>query len=344
MDLREMLDEAMGKLPAADPERCVHAHAEVASCQRCVDACPRDAWVLDEEELGLDTARCDGCGLCVAHCPEGALSLSGVSPPVSIGKASIVIACERTQRDRQDWRLPCVHAVSLEQLTLLYRAGLRRISLDTADCPSCPRNDAAGMAHRVALVNRVLSQRSLPVIDLIDRSADMPSRRTRSVHGDVAEAQVSRRGFFRRVMGAAAELQSDDGNQGWRPPGEFLAPVERGELALAVPVIDPARCNGCDACVRICPHEALTLAPDRDAYLVSAESCTGCRLCIDVCDQHAVDVTECAVLEHLQVPLQERACRSCGARFHRPGCAAGNQLLCHVCSQVNHQRNLFQVL
>jgi len=344
MHLRELLDEAIGKLPTADPERCVHAHAEVASCQRCVEACPRDAWVLDEEELGLDTDRCDGCGLCVAHCPEGALSLSGAAPPVNTGKASIVIACERTLGDGADWRLPCVHAVSLEQLTLLHRAGLRRISLQTADCPSCPRNDAAGMAHRVALVNRVLSQRRLPVIDLIDQRADHPSGRAGSVRGDVTEAQVSRRGFFRRVMGAAAELQSDDGDQGWRPPGEFLPPVGRGDLALAVPTIDPAHCNGCDACVRICPHDALTLAPGRDAYLISAESCTGCRLCIDVCDQDAVDVTECAVLERLQVPLQERACRSCGAHFHRPGSEAGNQPLCHVCSRANHQRNLFQVL
>jgi NAD-dependent dihydropyrimidine dehydrogenase PreA subunit len=344
MDLRELLDEAIGKLPTADPERCVHGRAEVASCQRCVEACPLDAWVLDDEELGLDTKRCDGCGLCVAHCPEGALSLSGVAPAVDIGTPSIVVACERTQRDGHDWRLPCVHAVSLEQLTLLYRGGLRRISLQTADCSSCPRNDAAGIAHRVALLNRVLSQRSQPVIDLVDRRADRPPVRAAGVHSDVAEARVSRRGFFRRMMGAAAQLQSDDAQNRWRPPGEFLAPVGRGELALAVPMIDPDRCNGCDACVRICPHEALTLAPDRDAYLVSAESCTGCRLCIDVCDQDAVDVTECAVLEHLRVPLQERTCRSCGAHFHRPSSAAGDQLLCQVCSRVDHQRNLFQVL
>ena len=79
MDLRELLAEAVSGVPQAIPGRCVHERVEVGSCQRCVDACPLDAWVLDDAELALDTGRCDGCGLCVAHCPEGALSQPGSS-------------------------------------------------------------------------------------------------------------------------------------------------------------------------------------------------------------------------------------------------------------------------
>jgi NAD-dependent dihydropyrimidine dehydrogenase PreA subunit len=342
--LRELIDEAAGKLPGADPGRCVHTHAEVASCQRCVAACPRRAWILDEEELGLDTEQCDGCGLCVAHCPEGALSLAGTSPPIVTGQAGLVIACERARGDGYDWRLPCVHAVSLDQITSLHRGGLRRIVLQTAGCRDCPRNDDTGLAHRVAMVNRLLSQRRLAGIELIDGAPDPCADPDNGRNSDVAEAPVSRRGFFRRVMGAAATLQSPDGDRAWGPAGVFLAPAARGDLALAVPTIDPGRCNGCDACVRICPHDALTLAPARDAYLINANSCTGCRLCIDVCDQDAVDVAACAVLEQLRVPLQERSCPVCGIRFHRPGSGAGIPPLCQVCSRVNHRRNLFQVL
>lgn len=341
MPLRDLLDEAVGKVPTADPELCVHTHAEVASCQRCVTACPRDAWVLDDEELGLDTDRCDGCGLCVAGCPEGALSLSGAEPPINPGQSDVVIACELAGDGPHDWRPPCVHAASLQQLALLHRAGLRRLVLQTGDCGGCPRNDGAGLAGRLEQMNRVLVQRGLPGIELIDPGPDGPFR---AVADEASGTRLSRRGFLRRVMGAAAELHSDDGDQRWRPPGEYLKPAAHGDFALAVPAIDPERCNGCDACVRICPHGALTLAPGAEAYLITADSCTACRLCSDVCDRDAVIVEECTTFQQLQLPLRQGRCRACGAAFHRPRAAEGHPTLCNVCTQINHQRSLFQVL
>ncbi len=40
----------------------------------CVDACPRDAWILNDAELALDTDACDGCGLCRPACPQQAIT------------------------------------------------------------------------------------------------------------------------------------------------------------------------------------------------------------------------------------------------------------------------------
>ena len=71
-------------LPKLFGERCVHALSATASCKACVDVCPEDAWLLDDEALGLDTERCDGCGLCAAACPERAI-VSRHEPAVWIG-------------------------------------------------------------------------------------------------------------------------------------------------------------------------------------------------------------------------------------------------------------------
>jgi ferredoxin len=339
MSLRELLEEAVGNVPVADPERCVHTRAEVASCRRCVTACPRDAWIFDDEQLAIDADRCDGCGLCVAHCPEGALSQAAVSPERYAGDEQLTMACARVGAARRGWSVPCVNAISLERVLFLYHAGLRRLSLQTADCGSCPQGDARGLDHRLDAINQLLVQRGLPDISVRLLSADRDP-------GPSADAgpQLSRRGFFARVAGAAASLHAESDDRQWRPPGSHLPSPLAGDPVPFAPRIDGGRCNGCDACIRICPHGALSCTDDQSAYQIRAESCSGCGLCTDICQRDAVAVMEWAVMEQRQLPLQLRTCRACGARYRRPVADDDGASLCHVCSQINHRRHLFQVL
>ena len=344
MGLRRRLTETAVEIPSVAAERCVHSRVEVASCTRCIAACPHQAWVLDEEELALDTGLCDGCGLCVAHCPEGALSQQDSALPLLSARNTIDISCHRRAEDGAAYRVSCINAISLRQITSLYRRGLRKLVLQTDDCTTCEYRDEQGLLDQIDAFNQVLAQRGLHPLDVIwtPGRGRQPSR-PEAAH-DSEGPGLSRRGFLRHLAGALAETAHGAEEAVFEAPGTWLPEACIGDLALYVPHIDPQRCNGCDTCTRICSSGALALGPDGDAYHVRADRCTGCGLCVDVCDRDAVSVGERGLVDQLRVPLRGGVCRACGALFHRPTAAAGSDTLCQICEHVNHRRHLYQVL
>lgn len=342
MPWREVLSRAIVERPVVRAERCVHTHAEVAACRRCVDVCPRGAWRLDDAELAIDAAACDGCGLCVAHCPQGALTQPTRDPSRLAGVHQLTLACERVSAMRGDTPVACVNAVSQQQVAALYAAGLRHIAVRTAECQSCLRHDEQGLVHRLLTFNDLVAQRRLPCIGL---SFEPPAAPRAASAADASSSShgAARRGFMRRLFGVVDE-RARDGEATWAPPGTYLDPPGPGDRVFCAPQIDVRACDGCDACVRICPQGALTLAADGAELRIRADRCSGCRLCADVCDRHAVTVVEGGRLDQSRVELHQGSCRSCGARYHRPQSQGPTGELCQVCARVDHRRNLFQVL
>ncbi len=47
-------------------------------CERCVEACPRDAIRVEKGNRLIDRGLCDGCGACTDVCPSGALQFDGM--------------------------------------------------------------------------------------------------------------------------------------------------------------------------------------------------------------------------------------------------------------------------
>jgi len=62
--------------------------------------------------------------------------------------------------------------------------------------------------------------------------------------------------------------------------------IDQREVTMPIPVVDPAACTACGACVRFCRFNALALAGGK--ILVFEELCHGCGGCSLVCPTRAI--------------------------------------------------------
>ncbi len=57
------------------------------------------------------------------------------------------------------------------------------------------------------------------------------------------------------------------------------------------PIVDPAKCTGCEECVDICPTEVFEMENEKSVP-VNAEECLGCESCVEACESDAIVVEE----------------------------------------------------
>jgi ferredoxin len=323
------------------PERCVHALSPVASCQLCVEACPTNAWILTDESLGLREDLCDGCGLCAAACPEEAIE--SILPQVlhAIAKPDLALAaCERGDVGKGAGVLPCLHALGLGDLVRLYNTGVRRLVLSRGDCETCPRSHTGALPQALGRVNELLADRALPPLI----TTELPAAEWRAEA--ISARQPNRRALFSafRKFAVSAAVVADNADPA---VAVHLPEWTNSRLVPVGPVIDGARCEACDACRRICPHQVITLlsaTADGPAYEINALRCTGCGLCVDICEVDAVTLTEWHRNRIARLALDELRCDSCGNPYHGLRKSGADRSLCRICSRSNHYTKLFQVL
>jgi Pyruvate/2-oxoacid:ferredoxin oxidoreductase delta subunit len=335
--------------PEVIADRCVHSHMEQARCRACVDACPTGTWVLDDDRLGIKTDRCDGCGLCAPACPEAAIDASFRPARRHIDGLWVAYgACDRAgiQAPGTAGLMPCIHVMGVSELLRLHRAGVRRFLLAAGDCKLCPRGRVTGFGRSLDQVNALLADRGQELIEAQQLSAAGWSHAVEAANARHRPPTLGRRAFFRGILSSAMQTaaglseREEPGAPDFVPPGRLIS--GSGRIALHAPRIDPARCTGCDACGRLCPHDAIRIQPD--AYVIDADDCTGCGICVDVCDMDAVSIHTMDASPQKRLPLHQRRCAACGADFHTPAPPAGQGEHCNICSGTPHHRLLFQVL
>lgn len=338
-------------LPTVIAERCVHTRLTQASCRACVDVCPSDAWVMDEDTMGIDTSRCDGCGLCASACPQGAIVshkvMSALEPK---GRITALFACEMAGIEDKQRTIPCLHALGLQQLLRLYRSGTRHLHIASGDCASCPRSKALWPNDLVEHLNDMLASRNLATITLQAIPSGQWKQTSERTRQELSGPVLSRRSFFRRAAASSITLGIDiaglQEENPFVPPGKQLPRTRLEDILPFIPGIDPAKCNGCDTCAQLCPQGAISLwaSDDNPQYRLDAEACTGCAICLDVCNQKAVSVCHWRPQVQFALHLTAQRCRACGAPFHSPTGQRNEDGLCFVCTETNHARGLYQVV
>jgi len=335
------------RLPEFIPERCVHSHSETANCHACVDSCPQDAWVLDEEQLGIIPERCDGCGLCVPACTEAAIqsefeTFTGIRGNLKI---SLIACTQSLSRHPGKGVLPCLHTMGLQDLLSFYRQGSRSLFFLHENCDQCFRGKGIRIQERIEQLNSLLLQRSLPVFKFrrLSRARWLSLRKETNQN---SEQPVTRRNFLRKIAADIAEKSLNKSEaQMSKPlsPGNRLPAQNRNDQQFCFPVIDTEKCNVCHACVRLCPHEAIQ--QEEESYQINADNCTACKLCVDSCDQSAIKIEFWSVALSTSIPLDKKVCRACGVEFYSTAEQGSNSdsAYCTICSKTNHSSNLFQV-
>lgn len=343
------------RLPDIVGERCVHALVENASCRACIEACPQRAWILNDDSLGLDTEACDGCGLCAPVCPQGAITNYNHSIVIKERRNQLLAfcACERIAPISNEGVLPCIHSLGLQDILRLLQKGVRRLVVATADCNKCERGGKNRLNDRVTSLNDALQKTHSETIKLSWLSLDAWQRLLNKETVSPSGIRVNRRGFFRTLASASFEhgMKPVDPSLSedvfFVPPGRLIPNPSPQTRWPFLPIIDAGRCNGCDACVKLCPHDAIVL-DETDAgscYRLEPTRCSGCSICSDVCEQAAVSVRQWEMQEQYEVGLKGFRCTACGTTFHVPDDhTLAENALCRICLENNHYKNLHQVL
>ena len=346
-------DTESGPLPVIIAERCVHARVEVAGCRACISACPREAWFLGDDALALDTEACDGCGLCAAVCPESALLHRHEPLRRDWGDSAVALAgCERAAVSDGRGIIPCLHAFGIRDLLLLYRDGVRRFIAFRGNCDDCARGRGRRLEAVATQTNVLLTSRGLAPLTYEEESPRQWTKTAASGLPGTPGPSMGRRSFLRRSVKVAVEegmkmsgLAEAEANQPV-PPGKLVGHNAAGHIACHVPRIKPECCTGCDACARLCHHEAITLVTREGEaqYRLEADACTGCGICADVCEHGAVSVGSMEMPAEKAVPLRQAHCAACGAAYHVPYRAGEASQRCPICLRAPHRAMLYQVL
>lgn len=352
-------------LPEINGDRCVHALIETASCQSCVDVCPQNSWILDDELLGLNTSTCDGCGLCVPACTEGAITQTKSCTIREEGqKKVLLLSCDYIDQSSEftlksnSWR--CVHAVSANELLNFHHDGIYQIVASKGNCGNCSRGGVEHLYERVTKINKMLHHNNRPPLFYNELPVGQWHSLWKTPEKAAPGPDMSRRKFFRSAVKQTVDMvlhhSTLDLNQSkFIPLAKIVEGIE-GEEAFypAVPIISSERCNGCDTCIRACPHGALLFKVENGQarYEIDASVCSACHICTDICEQDAISISDWSrqVRSNHIISLDIKKCDSCGTIFHYPrmnqeeeNVNALTRHLCNICEQVNHQKNLFQV-
>ena len=295
-DLLRLLFQTANVTPSYSRRRCLAVIQSKSACSRCLDICPHEAITITRE-VEIDDVDCSGCGLCVQVCPSQALEPSvnyrsgnDVKCSRVAGEAQTVHCLGRLQPS------DLLRLAGSRSAVTLARGDCANCPIGTAAVSEALEVIASEARALAAMHGRDLSvelrrtehfderglERKLSRRDLLRggwRSAQQgaavalaPLDPGEDDADDSLPAELQRRYRVLELADLAPEAQVP-----WRLPrvadGCIMCPVCTNvcptkafgrdfgseERDGAVLELEPHRCLDCDACVRACPVDVITM-------------------------------------------------------------------------------------
>lgn len=324
-----------------DISKCVHSSNKSATCKVCVDVCPVETIKIADSLVSFTPSDCVGCGGCGAACPTTAYSLDDFNPINFIFK--FLESDENILTCRSE--LPCIAALSVEELLSLTLFNKEEITLDIGPCSECPiaKTNLALIQERAQEVNFLLQammqKKALHVSALEaveaekkESSSEVISRRELFSKDSLKHVAQIRQQFLNRVEAGDDEIKSHTLTLAdIAKMKQKKVPAKRSLLLMAlkraeVPEvfhtisiedlhfssqknINPDTCTDCQMCYRICPTGALSSDIRSSFIAFNPLACVKCASCHDVCEPKSLTLKSSFNLAHFFEPKAEQLIR-----------------------------------
>lgn len=350
-------------LLSLDISKCVHSSNKLATCSACVDVCPVSTIKIENSVVSFTPSECVGCGGCGAACPTAAYKLDDFIPINYIFKfletEKKVLTCKS--------ELPCIAALSVEELLSVSLFSKDAITLDIGPCSECEiaKTNLSIIKNRAEEVNFLLEamtqSKRLHVEELSHREAEDDkesiSRRELLSTDSIKRVSQIKQQFQNRVDEGDDEIKSHDITladiakiRQKKVPDRrslLLMALKRAEVPeifhtisidditfVSQKNLDASTCTNCQMCYRICPTGALSSDIKGSVIAFNPLACVKCHSCHDVCEPDSLTLRETFNLKNFFEPRSEelvkftiKRCDECNTPF----AYKGGESLCPRC-------------
>lgn len=278
-------------------ESCTRKISPLSSCSACIDVCPDEAILLENEKMVIDEKRCTSCGVCITVCPVQAVK--GQSPSRRVSQGHLLLELESP--------LP-----SITEMLYYHKKGIRFVHQPSLN---------ANLENVIRRVNEILGAMSLELLQVTNQFLMEPEEQPR----------LSRRDFFAKLSSDSKKtVLSSVTPVKWRfNESNFKPSVLFKDWSFYKVEITKDECTLCEACFNICPSGVFSLGENE--LTMNENQCTSCNLCLDICRTSAIKVEQKV---HQSPPvsynLRKNICTQCGTGFH----AWEESDSCHICSTI----------
>lgn len=332
------------------PDRCVDD-----GCRACVESCPYGALGHVGDRVVVSRELCVGCGVCVAQCATGCLTLPGASIRSIERELDALIRGSNSLADRPGISVCCSH---LEEGVSLAGPWMPLVvpSLEMTSVGWLLQVVARGASVQLlGCANGACSSRGHELVDLGSQLMSAAARQwcretgVRVTHDAVAsrielvnasapvlgpwsnlslvepEATLAALRGLRDAEVFGALVRSHEVGATATSAAEVIGWVESDLLPLGILAVDESRCSSCGCCSRACPTGSLASASagvPGTALLWDPSICTACGVCVTACPEDAITLRHrfdgTQLRDHRRTLVArrvERRCASCGGEL-----------------------------